>query len=286
MPGAGGDAGARHHPAAARGGVRPGGGAGAAARAGAALPGPGVERGQGAARFPCPGAERVLLGALPAGRAAGHGAGGRDAGEDLPPRPGDPHPPAAAGGRASDAADFPPGTDIYARRDVDKLAKMAAARGEAIGIYAARILDTPLPWTRMRAVYALIGLARTYGSDPVRAGLRGRAGARRDQRRQDQVDRGEGHREAGRAGRRAQPPGRRRRRQGHRGPVRPRPPRVRHRDRRPHAGPARRPRRRQRRLTAPPPARFHFISIHFIALRLISFRSAVPRHGQQEGQLR
>ncbi len=72
-----------------------------------------------------------------------------------------------AGGRASDAADFPPGTDVYARRDVDKLAKMAAARGEAIGIYAARILDTPLPWTRMRAVYALIGLCRTYGSDPV-----------------------------------------------------------------------------------------------------------------------
>jgi hypothetical protein len=72
-----------------------------------------------------------------------------------------------AGGRASDVADFPPGTDIYARRDAGKLAAMAAARGEAIGIYAARILDTPLPWTRMRAVYALIGLARTYGSDPV-----------------------------------------------------------------------------------------------------------------------
>jgi transposase len=77
------------------------------------------------------------------------------------------HPQQPAGGRVSDPADFPPGTDIYARRDVDKLAKMAAARGEAIGIYAARILDTPLPWTRMRAVYALIGLARTYGNDPV-----------------------------------------------------------------------------------------------------------------------
>ncbi len=77
------------------------------------------------------------------------------------------HPQQPAGGRSSDPADFPPGTDVYARRDVDKLARMAAARGEAIGIYAARILDTPLPWTRMRAVYALIGLARTYGSDPV-----------------------------------------------------------------------------------------------------------------------
>ena len=77
------------------------------------------------------------------------------------------HPRQPAGGRASDAADFPPGTDVYARRDVDRLAAMAAARGEAIGIYAARVLDTPLPWTRMRAVYALIGLARTYGNGPV-----------------------------------------------------------------------------------------------------------------------
>jgi hypothetical protein len=50
---------------------------------------------------------------------------------------------------------------------VDKLAKMAAARGQAIGIYAARILDIPLPWTKMRAVYTLIGLCRTYGSDAV-----------------------------------------------------------------------------------------------------------------------
>jgi hypothetical protein len=77
------------------------------------------------------------------------------------------HPQQPAGGRISDAADFPPDTDVYARRDVDKLAKMAAARGEAIGIYAARILDIPLPWTKMRAVYTLIGLCRTYGNEPV-----------------------------------------------------------------------------------------------------------------------
>ena len=77
------------------------------------------------------------------------------------------HPQQPAGGRSSDPADFPPDTDVYARRDVDKLAKMAAARGEAIGVYAARILDIPLPWTKMRAVYALIGLCRTYGNEPV-----------------------------------------------------------------------------------------------------------------------
>jgi transposase len=72
-----------------------------------------------------------------------------------------------AGGRSSDAGDFPEGTDAYARRDVDKLARMAAAHGDAIGIYAARVLDDPLPWTRMRAVYTLIGLTRTYGDAVV-----------------------------------------------------------------------------------------------------------------------
>jgi hypothetical protein len=32
------------------------------------------------------------------------------------------HPQQPPGGRVSDPADFPPGTDVYARRDVDKLA--------------------------------------------------------------------------------------------------------------------------------------------------------------------
>lgn len=77
------------------------------------------------------------------------------------------HPRQPAGGRSSDDADFPPGTDIYARRDITRLAGMAAARGAQVGIYAERILQSPQPWTRMRAVYALIGLCRKYGNEPV-----------------------------------------------------------------------------------------------------------------------
>jgi hypothetical protein len=38
-----------------------------------------------------------------------------------------------------------------------------------IGIYAERLLDGPLPWTRMRSVYRLLGLVRRYGPDPVDA---------------------------------------------------------------------------------------------------------------------
>jgi Integrase core domain len=77
------------------------------------------------------------------------------------------HPRQPPGGRSSDPADYPDGTDTYARRDIDRLAGQAAARGWSIGIYAERLLDCPLPWTRMRSVYALIGLCRTYGNDTV-----------------------------------------------------------------------------------------------------------------------
>lgn len=77
------------------------------------------------------------------------------------------HPRQNAGGRSTDAGDFPSGTDVLARRDITRLAAQASAHGHHIGIYAGLILDTPLPWTRMRAVYALIGLARTHGDAVV-----------------------------------------------------------------------------------------------------------------------
>jgi hypothetical protein len=38
--------------------------------------------------------------------------------------------------------------------------------GPEVRVYAARLLDTPLPWTRMRTVYRLLGLVRCYGASP------------------------------------------------------------------------------------------------------------------------
>jgi hypothetical protein len=40
---------------------------------------------------------------------------------------------------------------------------MAADHGEAIGLYATALLDTPLPWTKMRQVYRLLGLVKKWG---------------------------------------------------------------------------------------------------------------------------
>ena len=57
-------------------------------------------------------------------------------------------------------------------RDLDRLRRMAAGHGEAIGVYAAALLDIPLPWTKMRQVYALFGLVKKWGPERVDAACR------------------------------------------------------------------------------------------------------------------
>ena len=58
---------------------------------------------------------------------------------------------------------------VYAMRDLDRLRRMAAGHGEAIGVYATALLDIPLPWTKMRQVYALLGLVKKWGAERVDA---------------------------------------------------------------------------------------------------------------------
>lgn len=77
------------------------------------------------------------------------------------------HPRMAPGQRSTNPEDLPKGTEVYATRDLDTLKEMATAEGPAIGRYAAGILDTPLPWTRMRQVYRLLGLVKKWGPGRV-----------------------------------------------------------------------------------------------------------------------
>ncbi len=46
---------------------------------------------------------------------------------------------------------------------------MAAAHGPAVGAYAAVLLEHPLPWTKMRQVYALLSLVKKWGPGRVDA---------------------------------------------------------------------------------------------------------------------
>ena len=77
------------------------------------------------------------------------------------------HPRQPAGARSTDPADLPADKTGYAMRDLHRLIATAAGHGSNIGIYAERLLDHDLPWTRMRQVYRLLGLVKRYGPAPV-----------------------------------------------------------------------------------------------------------------------
>ncbi len=77
------------------------------------------------------------------------------------------HPRQQPGRRSTDPADLPAEKTTYAMRDVASLAGAARRHGDSVGVYADRLLDTDLPWTKMRQVYRLLGLVRRYGPGPV-----------------------------------------------------------------------------------------------------------------------
>ena len=79
------------------------------------------------------------------------------------------HPRKAPGQRSTDPDDYPADRRAYAMRDLDHLVKIASSHGPSVGAYATRLLDNPLPWTKMRQVYRLLGLVRRYGPARVEA---------------------------------------------------------------------------------------------------------------------
>jgi transposase len=79
------------------------------------------------------------------------------------------HPRGAPGTRTTDPRDYPTGTATYATRSLDTLLAQARAKGVHVGAYAARVLDVPLPWTRMRRAQELLRLCEKYGAGRVEA---------------------------------------------------------------------------------------------------------------------
>lgn len=73
------------------------------------------------------------------------------------------HPRVAPGKRSIDPADFPEENLACAQRDAAYFVRQAAEHGEHVGRFAAALAAGPLPWTRMRALFKLLRLARKYG---------------------------------------------------------------------------------------------------------------------------
>ena len=124
-------------------------------------------------------------------------------------------------------------------RDLDRLVAAAHRHGPNVGIYAERLLDDPMPWTRMRTVYRLLGLARRYGADPVNTACARALDV-------DVVSVTKIASMLEKAAETATAASRHRVRRAGVGPVRPRPGRVRHPPRSAAPGPQRRRRQRHR----------------------------------------
>ncbi|MFI5541653.1 IS21 family transposase [Nocardia sp. NPDC051900] len=77
------------------------------------------------------------------------------------------HPKVGPGRRQTDPADLPSELTAYAMRDLTTLQRKAFDHGGHVGAYAAAVLEHPLPWTKMRQVYRLLGLVRRHGADTV-----------------------------------------------------------------------------------------------------------------------
>lgn len=79
------------------------------------------------------------------------------------------HPRQPPGGRSTDPADYPPDKAAYATRNIEHLKRVCTGHGASVGAYATELLAGELPWTKMRQVYRLMGLVRTYGAERVDA---------------------------------------------------------------------------------------------------------------------
>ena len=78
------------------------------------------------------------------------------------------HPRGEPGSRSTDPRDFKDEARFAtSQRDAAYFVARAREHGEAVGSYAEALLDSPLPWTRMRHAHALLRLARRYGSERV-----------------------------------------------------------------------------------------------------------------------
>ena len=82
------------------------------------------------------------------------------------------HPRQPKGGRSTDTADSPAELSAYTLRAPDGIKRSAAEQGPAVGEFAERLFDGPLPWSRIRQGHKLIRLGQRYTPQRLDAACR------------------------------------------------------------------------------------------------------------------
>ena len=79
------------------------------------------------------------------------------------------------GGRATDPEDYPAELSAYTTRAPDRIRSKAAELGPAVGEFAQRHFDGPLPWAKVRQGHKLLRLGQRYTAPRPRCRLCRRA---------------------------------------------------------------------------------------------------------------
>ena len=78
----------------------------------------------------------------------------------------------AKGGRATDPQDYPAQLSPYTTRAPDGIISKAAELGPAVGEFAQRLFDGPLPWAKVRQGHKLLRLGQRYTPERLDAACR------------------------------------------------------------------------------------------------------------------
>ena len=76
------------------------------------------------------------------------------------------------GGRATDPEDYPAELSAYTTRAPDRIKSKAAELGPAVGEFAERLFDGPLPWAKVRQGHKLLRLGQRYTGKRLDAACR------------------------------------------------------------------------------------------------------------------
>ena len=76
------------------------------------------------------------------------------------------------GGRSTDPDDYPAELSAYTTRAPDRIKDKAAELGSAVGEFAERLFDGPLPWAKVRQGHKLLRLGQRYTAQRLDAACR------------------------------------------------------------------------------------------------------------------
>ena len=82
------------------------------------------------------------------------------------------HPRQGRGSRSTDPNDYPAELSAYTTRAPDQVQRRAAEQGPAVAAFAARLLEGPLPWAKLRQGQKLVRLGERYSAERLDAACR------------------------------------------------------------------------------------------------------------------